>query len=137
MTKLTDLNETILVLRLHIRIGLQHSVHIRNHSDTILILIKNGQLFVELLWSVLMDTISLEKSEKGVKSNPFLFGPFKATREHFTLVLFIDEVHTNRVEINLELVIGESVLVVLIKLLEDGLELSLQVLVNETFFEFH
>jgi hypothetical protein len=137
VTKLTDLNETILVLRLHIRIGLQHSVHIRNHSDTILILIKNGQLFVELLWSVLMDTISLEKSEKGVKSNPFLFGPFKATREHFTLVLFIDEVHTNRVEINLELVIGESVLVVLIKLLEDGLELSLQVLVNETFFEFH
>lgn len=137
MTKLTDLNETILVLRLHIRIGLQHTVHIRNHSDTILILIKNGQLFVELLWSVLMDTISLKKSEKGVKSNPFLFGPFKATREHFTLVLFIDEVHTNRVEINLELVIGESVLVVLIKLLEDGLELSLQVLVNETFFEFH
>jgi len=137
VTKLTDLNETILVLRLHIRIGLQHSVHIRNHSDTILILIKNGQLFVELLWSVLMDTISLEKSEKGVKSNPFLFGPFKATREHFTLVLVIDEVHTNRVEINLELVIGESVLVVLIKLLEDGLELSLQVLVNETFFEFH
>jgi hypothetical protein len=137
VTKLTDLNETILVLRLHIRIGLQHSVHIRNHSDTILILIKNGQLFVELLWSVLMDTISLKKSEKGVKSNPFLFGPFKATREHFTLVLFIDEVHTNRVEINLELVIGESVLVVLIKLLEDGLELSLQVLVNETFFEFH
>lgn len=137
MTKLTDLNETILVLRLHIRIGLQHSVHIRNHSNTILILIKNGQLFVELLWSVLMDTISLKKSEKGVKSNPFLFGPFKATRKHFTLVLFIDEVHTNRVEINLELVIGESVLVVLIKLLEDGLELSLQVLVNETFFEFH
>ena len=137
MTKLTDLNETILVLRLHIRIGLQHTVHIRDHSDTILILIKNGQLFVELLWSVLMDTISLKKSEKGVKSNPFLFGPFKATREHFTLVLFIDEVHTNRVEINLELVIGESVLVVLIKLLEDGLELSLQVLVNETFFEFH
>ena len=78
-----------------------------------------------------MDTISLKKSEKGVKSNPFLFGPFKATRKHFTLVLFIDEVHTNRVEINLELVIGESVLVVLIKLLEDGLELSLQVLVDE------
>jgi len=73
VTKLTDLNETILVLRLHIRIGLQHTVHIRDHSDTILILIKNGQLFVELLWSVLMDTISLKKSEKGVKSNPFLF----------------------------------------------------------------
>jgi hypothetical protein len=84
-----------------------------------------------------MDTISLKKSEKGVKSDSFLLRSFKTTRKHFTLVVFIDEVHANRVEIDLELLVGERVLMVLIELLEDGLELALQVLVDEAFFEFH
>lgn len=137
MPNLADFNEAVLVLRLHIRIGFQHSTHIRNHSDAILILIKKDQLLVELLWSVLMDTISLKKSEKGVKSDSFLLRSFKTTRKHFTLVVFIDEVHANRVEIDLELLVGECVLMVLIELLEDGLELTLQVLVDEAFFEFH
>jgi hypothetical protein len=92
---LTDFNEAVLVLRLHIRVGLQHSAHIRNHSDAILILIKKDQLLVELLWSVLMNTIGLKKSEKGVKSDSFLFRSFKTTRKHFTFVVFIDEVHAD------------------------------------------
>lgn len=84
-----------------------------------------------------MDTIGLKKSEKGVKSDSFLFRSFKTTRKHFTFVVFIDEVHADWVEIDLKLIVGKRVLMVLIELLEDGLELALQVLVDESFFEFH
>jgi len=84
-----------------------------------------------------MDTISLKKSEKSIKSDSFLLRSFKTTRKHFTVVVFIDKVHANWVEIDLELLVGERVLMVLIELLEHGLELALQVLVYEAFFEFH
>ena len=136
-SQLTYLNEFLLVFHTHLRVGLENTGYILNHSDSIFIFIKQNHLLIELLWGQLMFTFSFKESEKGVKWDPFAFIVIEAGFEHVGLIVLVYEVHTNGVEVQIELIEGQCVFIVLVEGLEDCFELTLEVFVNKTLFEFH
>jgi hypothetical protein len=84
-----------------------------------------------------MDTVRFQKGEKGVKCNAFIFVFFKQCLEDFMFVIFQYKIHADSIDVGFELFIGEGIFFIFVEILKNCVKLSLKLLINQTFFEFH
>ena len=78
-----------------------------------------------------MDTVRLQPVEKGVKSDSFAPQvPTEQILDNLCVVVLRDKLHSNRVNILVELVVGQGVFLVSIEGLKYCLQLALELLVD-------
>lgn len=127
----TELYEFLLIGWRQVRVRCEHSLHVIKQRVSVLVFIKKHELLLELLLSELMDTVRLQPVEKGVKSDSFApWVPTEQILDNLCVVVLRDKLHSNRVNILAELIIGQGVFLVSVKGLKYGLQLALELLVD-------